>query len=169
MVRMAKTSITTLNMKRKFDVPAEKVFDAWTKADTIKKWMFTMEHTNKVAESDPRVGGTWEIVDHRDGKDYRAIGEYKVVEPPTKLVFTFKMPQFSDLEDDITVEIKSLESGCEMIFTQEINVIHEKDWTTVDIQKAHEDWKKETEQGWHYMFLGLKELVETGKITYPSF
>ncbi|WP_342673080.1 ATPase [Cytobacillus kochii] len=56
-----------------------------------------------------------------------------------------------------------------MIFTQEINVIHEKDWTTEDIQKAHEDWKKETEQGWHYMFLGLKELVETGKITYPSF
>ena len=29
--------------------------------------------------------------------------------------------------------------------------------------------EKETEQGWHYMFLGLKELVETGKITYPSF
>jgi uncharacterized protein YndB with AHSA1/START domain len=134
-----------------------------------KKWMFTMEHTNKVAESDPRVGGTWEIVDRREGKDYRAIGEYKVVEPPTKLVFTFKMPQFSDLEDDITVVIQPFELGSEMIFTQEINVTHEEGWTTKDIEKAHEDWKKETEQGWHYMFLGLKELVETGKITYPSF
>ena len=45
-----------------------------------------MEHTNKVAKSDPHVGGKWEIVDHRDGKDYRAIGEYKVVEPPAKLI-----------------------------------------------------------------------------------
>ena len=166
---MTKTSVTTLNMERKFNVPAETVFKAWTLAEMLEKWMFTMEHTNKVAESDPRVGGTWEIVDHRNGKDYRAIGEYKVVEPPTKLVFTFKMPQFSDLEDDITVEIQPLGTGSEMIFTQDINVIHEEGWTTEDIEKAHEDWKKETEQGWHYMFLGLKELVETGKITYPSF
>ena len=51
---MTKTSIATLIMKRKFDVPAEKVFDAWTNGDMIKKWMFTMEHTNKVAKSDPR-------------------------------------------------------------------------------------------------------------------
>ena len=85
---MTKTSITTLIMKRKFDVPAEKVFDAWTNGEMIKKWMFTMEHTNKVAKCDPRVGGTWEIVDHRDGKDYRAIGEYKVfiaIAEPTHL------------------------------------------------------------------------------------
>jgi uncharacterized protein YndB with AHSA1/START domain len=33
MVRMTKTSITTLTMKRKFDVPAEKVFDAWTNSE----------------------------------------------------------------------------------------------------------------------------------------
>ncbi|MFD1206067.1 MULTISPECIES: SRPBCC domain-containing protein [Sporosarcina] len=165
---MTKTSKTTLKMNRKFKVPAEKVFAAWTNEEFQKKWMFTMEHTNKIAKSDPRVGGTWEIVDHRGGKDYRAIGEYKLVEPPTKLVFTFKMPQFSDLEDDITVEIHPLDSSCEMIFTQEINVPHEEGWTEEDIEKAHEEWKKETEEGWHYMFLGLKELVETGKITYPT-
>ena len=65
---MTNTSIATLIMKRIFEVPAEKVFDAWTNGEMIKKWMFTMEHTNKVAECDPHVGGTWEIVDHRDGK-----------------------------------------------------------------------------------------------------
>ena len=128
-----------------------------------------MEHTNKVAKNDPQVGGMWEIVDHREGKDYRAIGEYKVFERPTKLVFTFKMLEFSDLADDITVVIERAEIGCEMTFTQEINVIHEEGWTKEDIEKAHEEWKKETEQGWYYMFLGLKQLVETGKITYPSF
>jgi uncharacterized protein YndB with AHSA1/START domain len=61
-----------------------------------------------VAKNEPNVGGTWEIVDHREGKDYRAIGEYIEIERPSKLVFTFKMPQFSDTEDVITVEIKHL-------------------------------------------------------------
>lgn len=56
-----------------------------------------------------------------------------------KLVFTFKMPQFSDLEDDITVEILPPESGCEMIFIQEINVTHEEGWTIEDSEKVHED------------------------------
>lgn len=73
------------------------------------------------------------------------------------------MPMFSDLEDLITVEIEPLESGCEMTFTQNITVIHEDGWTEEDIESAHEEWKKETEQGWHYMFLGLEQLVETGK------
>lgn len=165
---MLETSITTLTIKRTFNAPAEKVFDAWTKIEYMKKWLFTMEHTNKVARNDFQVGGTWEIVDHREGKDYRALGEYKVVDRPTKLVFTFKMPQFNELADIITVEIERAEIGCIMTFTQEINVIHEKGWTKEDIEKAHEEWKKETEQGWYYMFLGLKQLVETGKITYPS-
>ena len=67
----------------------------------MRKWFFTMESTNKVAKNDPHVGGTWEIVDHRGGKDYRAIGEYIDIDPPVKLVFTFKMPQFSDSEETI--------------------------------------------------------------------
>lgn len=118
---------------------------------------------NKVSKCEPQVAGTCEIVDHRDGKDYRAIGEYKELERPRKLVFTFQMPMFSDLEDLITVEIEPLESGCEMTFTQNIIVIHEEGWTEEDIKNAQEEWMRETEQGWHYMFLGLEQLVETGK------
>lgn len=34
----------------------------------MKKWFFTMEPTNKVTENDPRVDGSWEIVDQREGK-----------------------------------------------------------------------------------------------------
>jgi catechol 2,3-dioxygenase-like lactoylglutathione lyase family enzyme len=33
-----------------------------------------LEGTNKVAQNNPQLGGTWGIIDHRDGKDYRAIG-----------------------------------------------------------------------------------------------
>ena len=64
-----------------------------------------------------RTTSCWnmEIVEHCEGKDYRAIGEYKEVERPRRLEFTFQMPMFSDLEDLITVEIEPTESGCEIL------------------------------------------------------
>ncbi len=101
MVVMVNTSTTTLTMTRKFDVAEEKVFDAWLNPEMLRKWFFTMEHTNKVAKNEPDVGGTWEIVDHREGNDYKAIGKYIEVDSPNKLVLTFRMPQFSDTEDRI--------------------------------------------------------------------
>lgn len=75
------------------------------------------------------------------------------------------MPQFSELEDTITVELKELQQGCEMKFTQVIHVELEENWTDSDIEKALTEWHDSTEQGWNYMFMGLKELLETGKIS----
>lgn len=87
---MNNTSTTTLTMKREFNVKPEKVFDAWLNPVMMKKWFFTLEGTNKVAQNDPKVGGSWEIVDHRQGVDYRAIGEYVEINSPEKIVFTLK-------------------------------------------------------------------------------
>lgn len=165
---MVNTSTTELKMTRYFHVNADKLFDAWLNSEMIKKWLFTLETTNKVTKNEPHVGGTWEIVDHRGGKDYRAIGEYLEIDPPTKLVFTFRMPQFNDLEDRITVEIKPHEKGCEMTFTQVIIVPHEEGWTSEDIQKALTEYHDGSEQGWNLMFEGLQQLVETGKLNDPS-
>ena len=165
---MSDFSSTTLTMIRNFAVEPERVFDAWLNPEMMRKWLFTLENTNKVARNTPQVGGTWEIVDHRGGIDYRAIGEYLVIDPPKKIVFTFKMPQFNDLEDTITVELKKLEAGCEMTFTHVIHVPHEENWTASDIKKALGDSYKDTEQGWIYMFRGLKELAETGENSYKG-
>jgi len=156
-------------MQRTFACTAAKLFEAWTAPDMMKKWFFTMENTNKVAANDFRIGGSWEIVDHREGKDYRAIGEYLEIDRPNKLVFTFKMPQFNDLQDEISVKIKDMEKGCEMTFVQGIVVPHEPEWTEADIENAMKEYHEQTEQGWGYMFEGLKQLVELGKITYPKF
>lgn len=165
---MNNISTTTLKMKREYNVKPERVFDAWLNPEMMKKWFFTLEGTNKVAQNDPKVGGGWEIVDHREGKDYRAVGEYLEIDPPKRLVFTFKMPQFSELEDTITVEIKEISAGCEMTFTQLIHVAPEENWTKADIEKALVEYHDGSEQGWNLMFMGLKELVETGFISYTG-
>ncbi|KAA0965682.1 SRPBCC domain-containing protein [Sporosarcina sp. ANT_H38] len=161
-------STTTLTMIRNFDVASERVFDAWLNPELMRKWFFTLEGTNQVAQNNPQVGGTWEIIDQRDGKDYRAIGEYLEIDLSKKLVFTFKMPQFSDTEDTITVVLKSLELGCEMTFSQEIIVPHEENWTPTDIEKALGEYHDGSEHGWNLMFMGLKQLVETGRVSYTG-
>jgi uncharacterized protein YndB with AHSA1/START domain len=161
-------STTTLKMVRTFEVTPERVFEAWLNTEMMRKWFFTLEGTNKVAKNNPQVGGTWEIVDHRDGKDYRAIGEYIEIDSPRKLVFTFKMPQFSETVDTITVELNDLQNGCEMTFTQNIIVPHEENWIKSDIEKALGEYHDGSEHGWNLMFMGLKELVETGKISYKG-
>ena len=165
---MHNISTTTLTMKREFDVKRERVFDAWLNPEMMRKWFFTLEGTNKVTKNNPEVGGTWEIVDHRGGQDYRAVGEYLEIDPPKKIVFTFKMPQFSELADTITVELKELGQGCEMIFTQLIHVEQEANWTDADIEKALRETHDGSEHGWNLMFMGLKELLETGKISYTG-
>lgn len=165
---MNNISTTTLIMKRDFNEKSERVFDAWLNPEMMRKWFFTLEGTNKITKNNPQVGGTWEIVDHRGGQDYRAIGEYLEIDAPKKIVFTFKMPEMSELQDTITVELKELEQGCEMTFTQVIHVAQEENWTESDVEKALGDSYEGTEQGWNYMFMGLKELLETGKISYTG-
>jgi uncharacterized protein YndB with AHSA1/START domain len=165
---MNNVSTTLLKMTREFEGKPERVFDAWSNSEMMRKWLFTLERTNKVAQNDLRVGGDWEIVDHREGKDYRAIGEYMEIDPPGKLIFTFKMPQFSELEDTITVEIKESSPGCEMTFSQLIHVAPEENWTKADLEKALGEYYDGSEHGWDLMFMGLKELVETGDISYKG-
>ncbi|MGO4548183.1 SRPBCC domain-containing protein [Paenibacillus sp. 2TAB23] len=156
---MAKVSQTTLIMVRQFDVSAERVFDAWINPVMMRKWLMTNEGTNKLAANEPIVGGRWTIIDEREGVEYTATGEYLEIERPTRLVFTFQMPQFSELIDRLTVELKPLSKGCEMTFTQVINVAQEENWTEADIEKALGEYNSSTEHGWNLMFGGLKDML----------
>lgn len=48
--------------------------------------------------------------------------------------------------------------------TWEITVPHEEDWLAEDIEQARTEYHDQTEHGWCYMFEGLKQLLETGKM-----
>ncbi|UVI33509.1 SRPBCC family protein [Paenibacillus spongiae] len=157
---MSDFSVTTLTMHRRFSSTPDRVFEAFLNPNLLVKWFMTREFSNKVVKNEPYVGGTWEIVDHRDGVDYRAIGHYLEIDRPRRLVLTFQMPQFSESTDTITVELQSVEDGCEMTFTQEIVVPHEANWTPEDVAKALAEYHSGSEHGWNLMFLGLKEIVE---------
>lgn len=114
---MADTT-ATLTVRRRFDVPAERVFDAWLDMTTARKWLFTAPGGEVVrAENDPRVGGTFCIVDRRDGQDFEHMGEYLELDRPRRLVFTFAVD--GSPGDRVTVDLVPVPGGCELVLTHE--------------------------------------------------
>lgn len=81
-----------LRIERSFDAPAQDVFDAWTSEDVLRRWIHgDPEWETPTAEVDVRVGGRLRIVmrDPKAGADHGASGEYRVVDPPNRLAFTW--------------------------------------------------------------------------------
>jgi uncharacterized protein YndB with AHSA1/START domain len=96
-----------LRIERTFDAPVERVFEAWTSEEVLRRWLHGMPGwETPTAEVDLRVGGRIRIVmrDPSDGTEAGATGEYRVVEPSRRLVFTWVWdhepgnPQLIELE-----------------------------------------------------------------------
>lgn len=85
-------SAKTLLIERTFQAPAERVFDAWTSEEVMRRW-FHGEHAweTPVAEVDLRLGGNVRVVmrDPDKGEDYGGGGHYTEIDPPRRLVFTW--------------------------------------------------------------------------------
>jgi uncharacterized protein YndB with AHSA1/START domain len=81
-----------LRIERTFRAPIEKVFDAWTNADVLRRWLHASPSwETPVAEVDLRVGGRIRIVmcDPASGAQHGAGGEYRLIERPHRLVFSW--------------------------------------------------------------------------------
>lgn len=144
-----------LTMLRRFPVPPERVFAAWTDPELVAMWLFGGP-TSEAHETslDVRIGGRWQISDTREGTKYTALGEYLEIDPPHRLAFTFAMPQFSPDADTITVVLEPAAEGTLMTFTQAGPGISE------ELGKLTPGRRSATETGWHFMFLGLADVVE---------
>jgi uncharacterized protein YndB with AHSA1/START domain len=82
---------SALRLKRSFDAPASVLFDAWTSAETLRRWWPAgWDWETPVADVDPRVGGRLRLVMRSpDGEEFGGSGEYLEIDPPSRLVFTW--------------------------------------------------------------------------------
>jgi uncharacterized protein YndB with AHSA1/START domain len=97
---------TTLHLERTFDAPAERVFDAWTSEEVMRRWFHgRVGWETPVAEVDLRVGGAVRIVmrDPETGKEYGGGGVYTEIERPSRLAFTWV---WDDEKRDTLIEIE---------------------------------------------------------------
>ncbi|WP_252188859.1 ATPase [Bacillus mycoides] len=55
-----------------------------------------------------------------------------------------------------------------MIFSQNIIVAHEEDWTKYDVEKALKGCQDGSDHCWNVIFMGLKELVKRRGDSYKG-
>jgi uncharacterized protein YndB with AHSA1/START domain len=112
----------TLQIKRTFRAPRDKVFRAWTDRAELARWFApSAEYSTVVPELDFRVGGRYRVeMHHKDGSVHRVSGTYQEIRPPEKVVFTWRWDRDSGPEDSlVTIEFQDLGNSTEVTLTHE--------------------------------------------------
>jgi uncharacterized protein YndB with AHSA1/START domain len=114
-------SQTTLQVRRTFAAPREKVFRAWTDADELSHWFFpSTDYTVAIPVLELRVGGKYQLeMHHKDGNVHRLHGTYREVTPPERIVFTWQWEAADACETLVTVEFHDLGGSTELVLTHE--------------------------------------------------
>jgi uncharacterized protein YndB with AHSA1/START domain len=145
------TDDRTLRMERRFQAPAEAVFEAWTSEEVLRRWWHTERgYETSVAEVDLRVGGAVRVVMRDPEKDveYGGGGRYTEVEPPTRLAFTWT---WDDETRETLIEIDFEES--DGITTVHFTHSGLRDEEAI---RGHED-------GWNKLFANLERTLTAAR------
>jgi uncharacterized protein YndB with AHSA1/START domain len=141
------TEPVVVTIKQRLPASAEDVFDAWTTADTAKKFFFTTPSGEVMRyDLDPKIGGGFTIIERRlkDGgqpgtHEVLHVGHYIELARPDRLVFSFSVPQYSGEETVVALDFVSLSSGeCDLTLTHSLG----------SSDTAHQ-YKDRTEAGWN--------------------
>jgi uncharacterized protein YndB with AHSA1/START domain len=136
----------TVRLSRRFRASPERVFDAWLDPAKARRFLFATPAGKVIrADIDARVGGSFVIVDRRDGEDVEHTGEYLEIVRPRRLKFTFRVPKFSAADSVVTLDIAAVDGGCELTLTHE-GVLAE--------------YADKTPEGWGMIFDGLTSLLD---------
>ena len=138
----------TLRLRRTFAAPPERVFRAWTTPAEMKQWKAPGDMTTPLAEVDLRPGGKYRIhMRAPDGAEHHLAGVYRVVEPPRKLVYTWRWENEPDAPETlVTVEFVARGGATDLVLTHEL-------FPTDAARQKHE-------AGWSGCFVKLARVVE---------
>jgi uncharacterized protein YndB with AHSA1/START domain len=135
-----------IRVTRRFAASPERVFDAWLDPANAGKWLFATPSGQMVrVEIDPRIGGRFNFVDRRDGKDIEHSGEYHELDRPRRLVFTFSLPKYASESTRVNVDIVPIGTGCEL---------------TLSHESVYQDYVSRTEAGWAGILDGLAAALD---------
>lgn len=110
-----------LVVRRTIRAPRDRVFAAWTEArHLIAWWGPNPAVTCPSAEIDLRVGGRYRIANcFPDGRLLWIVGEFEVVEPPSRLVFSWQLDPQAARAERVRVEFEAHGASTEVIVTHE--------------------------------------------------
>jgi uncharacterized protein YndB with AHSA1/START domain len=144
---LIKSTATVLIVRRMVRAGPERVFDAWTQPKHLRNWWGPKSVECIDAEVDLRVGGRYRIANEfPDGKVLWISGEFEAIEPPYRLVYTWRVGSVADLDERVTVTFEPRGEETEVV------VMHER-IATPAMRDMHE-------QGWLGCLDGLVEYLE---------
>ncbi len=112
----------SLKLTRVIRADPETVFRAWTEPEQLKRWSAPEGVEPADVEVDLTVGGRYRIrMRDPEGKEFNALGVYREIERPSRLVYTW---QWEEKENDVgetlvTVEFHDLGGSTEVVLTHE--------------------------------------------------
>ena len=144
------TERPTLTMERTFSASAERVFDAFTSEEVMRRWWHAgSDWETPEATVDLRVGGEMRVVMRNPDaqRNYGGGGQYTEIDRPRKLAFTWLWDDDPDqVEQLIEISFTETDGVTTMLF------VHRNLWDD-DAVKSHEG-------GWTEAFENLKAEVE---------
>jgi len=109
-----------LEVRRVIKAPRSRVFASWTTPELMQQWFAPSGMRVASAHADLRVGGEYRVEMHGlDNAVYVASGLYRKIVPNELLSFTWGGACDSGEETLVTVVLRDLEQGTELILTHE--------------------------------------------------
>jgi uncharacterized protein YndB with AHSA1/START domain len=137
--------------EHEYKLSVEQVFGAWLDPDCAGHWLFaTPNGTMQRVEIDPRVGGSFLIVEGRDDVDVSHYGKYIKIDRPSLIKFNFSVDKFEPDGDLITVEFHPTNIGCRVTLMHELN-------------EKFADYADRTRIGWADILSGLDRTLSNLK------
>jgi uncharacterized protein YndB with AHSA1/START domain len=124
----------TLVVRRTIGASPERVFEAWTLPEHLLAWWGPRPVRCSAAEVDLRVGGRYRIENELpDGTRVSIEGEFRTVDPPRLLVYTWKVGAEPPSQVTVRFELRGLAATevvivHERIATSAIRDSHTKGW-----------------------------------------
>ena len=110
------TEERTLTIDRVLDAPPERVFAAWTDTAQLAQWYGPEGMSCEVFENDLTPGGRYSLVMRSEEGEYHLSGTYEEIDPPRKLVMTWKWKTSEDTTR-VSVELRPEGDGTHLRLT----------------------------------------------------
>jgi uncharacterized protein YndB with AHSA1/START domain len=140
----------TLELERVVRAPPATVFAAFSDSDRLAQWWGPAGFTVASLDFEPRVGATYRIeMQPPEGDPFYLSGEFREVDPPARLAFTFAWedPDSDDVENVAELAFRDLGDSTEVAFSQ-------RPFKTEARRQLHRD-------GWSDSFDKLEALIST--------
>lgn len=117
----AKSGGLTLELKRVLPAAPAVVFRAFSAPEELAKWWGPAGFTTPSLEFNPRVGDGYRIeMQPPEGDRFHLTGEFRDVDPPARLAYTFvwEDPDPDDVETLVELSFRNLGESTEVVLTQ---------------------------------------------------